>query len=47
MIGGLWRSPSEATGTVLETIGATHPTKVVAKAARKAMLQRRSWLASR
>lgn len=44
VIGRLWRSPSTATDTVLGAIGEVHPTKVVAKAARKARFQRRSWL---
>ncbi len=44
VIGRLWRSPSTATDTVLAAIGEVHPTKVVAKAARKAGFQRRSWL---
>ncbi|MGH9113171.1 MAG: hypothetical protein ACRDZN_12890 [Acidimicrobiales bacterium] len=44
-IGQLWRSPSPATDAVLTAIGDTHPAKVVAKAARKARFQRRSWLA--
>ncbi|MDQ4070912.1 MAG: hypothetical protein M3203_15795 [Actinomycetota bacterium] len=44
VIGRLWRSPSTATDTVLATIGEVHPVKVVAKAARKAAFQRRSWL---
>lgn len=45
VIGRLWRSPSTATDTVLAAIGELHPTKIVAKAARKARFQRRSWLA--
>lgn len=44
VIGRLWRSSSTATGTVLAAIGEIHPAKVVAKAARKASFQRRSWL---
>jgi len=44
VIGRLWRSPSTATDTVLAAIGDLHPTKIVAKAARKARFQRRSWL---
>lgn len=44
VIGQLWRSPSTATDTVLEAIGELHPSKVVAKAARRARFQRRSWL---
>lgn len=44
VIGRLWRSPSTGTDTVLAAIGEVHPTKVVAKAARKARFQRRSWL---
>lgn len=44
VIGRLWRSPSTATDSVLAAIGEIHPTKTVAKAARKARFQRRSWL---
>ena len=44
VIGQLWRSPSTATDSVLAAIGERHPTKVVAKAARKARFQRRSWV---
>lgn len=44
VLGRLWRTPSTATDTVLAAIGELHPTKVVAKAARKASFQRRSWL---
>ena len=44
VIGQLWRSPSVATDTVLAAVGEVHPAKVVAKAARKARFQRRSWL---
>lgn len=33
-----------AEAAVLAAIGEVHPTKVVAKAARKARFQRRSWL---
>jgi len=40
----LFSSPSTATDNVLAAIGEVHPTKVVAKAARKAGFQRRSWL---
>ena len=43
MISQLWRSPSKATDTVLAAIGEVHPAKAVAKAARKARFQRRSW----
>ncbi len=43
LIGGLWRSPSPATELVLAALGETHPVKVVAKAARKALFKRRSW----
>lgn len=46
VIGQLWRSPSTATDAVLAAIGELHSAKVVAKAARKARFQRRSWLAS-
>lgn len=44
VIGRLWRSPSSATDSVLAAIGEVHPAKGVAKAARKAGFQRRSWL---
>lgn len=47
LIGGLWRSPSPATGLVLAAIGEVHPVKVVAKAARKALFKRRSWTGER
>ena len=43
VVGGLWRLPSPATELVLAAIGEMHPTNVVAKAARKALFQRRSW----
>lgn len=46
VIGLLSRSPSTATDAVMAAIGELHPTKAVAKAARKAQFQRRSWLAS-
>jgi len=42
MIGRLWRSPSTATDTVLGAIGELHPSKIVAKSARRARFQRRS-----
>ncbi len=45
-IQGLWRQSNPATPFVLEAIGQTHPTKIVAKAARKAAMQHRSWLAA-
>lgn len=38
----LWRSSSTATEAVIAALGATHPSKVVAKAARKALFQHRS-----
>ena len=41
----LWRSPSRATDGILAAVGELHPAKIVAKAARKARFQRRSWLA--
>ncbi len=47
VIARLWRSPSRATENVLAAIGDLHPVKAVAKAARKAAMQGRSWLASR
>jgi hypothetical protein len=43
VIGRLWRSPSVATELVLAALGQVHPVKAVAKAARKALFQRRSW----
>lgn len=46
-IAGLWRAPSPATLPVLEAIGKLHTVKFVAKAARKAAFQRRSWEANR
>jgi hypothetical protein len=46
VMGRLWRSRSAATLDVLETIGSTHPAKAVAKAARKASYQHRSWAAT-
>ena len=46
LLGRLWRVRSGATPMVLEAIGKTHPVKAVAKAARKAVLQHRSWLAN-
>lgn len=46
VIARMWRSPSTATDTMLAAIGEMHPSKVVAKAARKARLQRRSWLSA-
>lgn len=42
LIGRLWRLPSTATEFVLAAIGEVHPVKAVAKAARKALFQRRS-----
>lgn len=46
VIARMWRSPSSATESVLGALGEVHPVKPVAKAARKAVLQRRSWLAT-
>jgi len=46
LVGRLWRLRSDATLPVLEAIGAAHPAKAVAKAARKACFQHRSWAAS-
>ena len=42
VIGRLWRLPAPPTEFVLGAIGETHPVKAVAKAARKALFQRRS-----
>ena len=47
VLGNLWRSPSPATLPVLEAIGKNHTVKFVAKAARKAAFQRRTWEANR
>ena len=38
----LWRAPSSAADVVLAVLGEVHPSKVVAKAARKALVKRRS-----
>jgi hypothetical protein len=38
----LWRAPSLATEMVLTALGEVHPSKIVAKAARKALFKRRS-----
>ncbi len=38
----LWRAPSSAADVVLAVLGEVHPSKVVAKAARKALFKRRS-----
>ena len=46
LMGRLWRVRSNATLHVLEAIGAGHPAKVVAKSARKACFQHRSWAAT-
>ena len=46
-LSGLGRSPSPTTLPVLDTLGRTHPVKYVAKAARKAAFQRRTWEANR
>lgn len=45
LIDRLWRSPSAATDEVLAAMGEEHPSKTVAKAARKARFKRRGWLA--
>lgn len=42
IVTGLGTSPAPEAGAVLEVIGGTHPSKVVAKAARKALFLRRS-----
>jgi len=42
VIGGMWRAPSPMTELVLTAVSQVHPTKVVAKAARKALFKRRS-----
>jgi len=43
----LWKVPSPLAAGVLDAIGATNPVKATAKAARKAALRHRSWLANR
>ncbi|MEJ7766141.1 MAG: hypothetical protein WKF86_11660, partial [Acidimicrobiales bacterium] len=43
----LWKVPNPLAAGVLDGIGATHPMKATAKAARKAALRHRSWLANR
>ncbi len=43
----LWKVPSPLAAGVFDAIGATHPVKATAKAARKAALRHRSWLANR
>ncbi|MEJ7765821.1 MAG: hypothetical protein WKF86_10020, partial [Acidimicrobiales bacterium] len=47
LLNRLWKVPSPLVAAVLDAIGATHPTKATAKAARKAALRHRSWLANR
>ncbi len=42
VVAGMWKAPSPMTELVLTAISQVHPTKVVAKAARKALVKRRS-----
>jgi len=42
IVGRFWKAPSPATTLLLEAIARVHPTKVVAKAARKALFKRNS-----
>jgi hypothetical protein len=42
VVAGMWRAPSPMTELVLTGVSRVHPTKVVAKAARKALFKRRS-----
>ncbi|CAN5711172.1 hypothetical protein BH18ACT15_BH18ACT15_15340 [soil metagenome] len=42
LLGAMWRSEQDAAGDVLEAVGSRHPSKAVAKAARKALFKRRS-----
>ena len=41
-VAGMWKAPSPMTELVLAAVSQAHPTKVVAKAARKALFKRRS-----
>lgn len=43
----IWRHPAPETETVLETLGKILPDKGQAKAARKALIKHRSWMANR
>ncbi|MGH9135190.1 MAG: hypothetical protein ACRDZZ_14725 [Ilumatobacteraceae bacterium] len=47
MIGDMWRHPQRETLPVLQALGKHLPDKHLAKAARKAAMQHRSWMASR
>jgi hypothetical protein len=47
MIESMWRHPQPETLAVLETLGRHLPDKHLAKAARKAVFQHRSWMANR
>jgi hypothetical protein len=42
----IWRLNHPRLADVLEAIGAHHPVKAVAKAARRALIRHRSWLAN-
>ena len=42
MLNEAWRVPGDATATVLSAVGASHPSKGLAKAARKALFKHRS-----
>ncbi len=46
LIGAMWRLRDARVAPVLDAIGRHHPDKIVAKAARKAAMQHRSWLAN-
>ncbi|MGV0870887.1 hypothetical protein [Mycolicibacterium sp. XJ879] len=43
----MWRHPSAQTAAVLDVLGQDHPDRKLAKAARKAAMRHRSWMASR
>jgi hypothetical protein len=42
VVAGMWKAPSLMTEAVLTAVSQVHPTKLVAKAARKALFKRRS-----
>jgi hypothetical protein len=43
----MWRHPAAETGLVLDTLGKYLPDRKLAKAARKAAMRHRSWMANR
>jgi hypothetical protein len=43
----IWRHPSSLTAPVLDALGQHHPDRALAKAARKAAIKHRSWMANR